>query len=472
MKRIFKPLAITISILVSLTSCLDEDDSYYYTTTYEDAAITSFTLGTLNRVMHTKTSSGEDSTYVTTYDASGYRFNIDQKNNVIYNGDSLPVGTDITKIVCNITSKNSGVIVIKDMESDTLRYYSSTDSIDFSEARQISVYSTDGEISRAYTVRIGVHNEVADSFKWSLNAVNEQLASLQGMKAVSKGDSLYVFGTDGDSTLVYAINADNGTEWSQLATSVTLAAEAYKGMTLANGAFYTISNGMLMKSADAMTWEQTASTTATRILGASGSKIYAIDNGNILATSDEGATWTAETLDGNADMMPTQEINMICTPLRTNKDANYLMLAGNRSADTYAADTAAVVWGKVDETYPNAISHSWMEYGYNSKHVLPRMENLCITTYDNTLIAIGGDGIGECKEEGLTSIYASKDNGLVWRKYELVSLPDEMISSKKVFAMTSDRFNYLWIICGESGQVWKGRLNRLGWADNDNVFTE
>ena len=66
MKRIFKPLAITISILVSLTSCLDEDDSYYYTTTYEDAAITSFTLGTLNRVMHTKTSSGEDSTYVTT----------------------------------------------------------------------------------------------------------------------------------------------------------------------------------------------------------------------------------------------------------------------------------------------------------------------------------------------------------------------------------------------------------------------
>ena len=113
-----------------------------------------------------------------------------------------------------------------------------------------------------------------------------------------------------------------------------------------------------------------------------------------------------------------------------------------------------------------------MEYGYNSKHVLPRMENLCITTYDNTLIAIGGDGIGECKEEGLTSIYASKDNGLVWRKYELVSLPDEMISSKKVFAMTSDRFNYLWIICGESGQVWKGRLNRLGWADNDNVFTE
>ena len=36
--------------------------------------------------------------------------------------------------------------------------------------------------------------------------------------------------------------------------------------------------------------------------------------------------------------------------------------------------------------------------------------------------------------------------------------------------MTVDENQYLWIVCGGSGQVWRGRLSQLGWATQQKVF--
>jgi hypothetical protein len=32
-----------------------------------------------------------------------------------------------------------------------------------------------------------------------------------------------------------------------------------------------------------------------------------------------------------------------------------------------------------------------------------------------------------------------------------------------VIAAAADDSNYLWVVLGGSGQIWRGRLNRLGW---------
>ena len=41
-----------------------------------------------------------------------------------------------------------------------------------------------------------------------------------------------------------------------------------------------------------------------------------------------------------------------------------------------------------------------------------------------------------------------------------------------VFTMTVDDDNYIWIICGGTGKTWRGRLNRLGWADKGTASGE
>ena len=61
--------------------------------------VKAMTLGTLNRHLHTRSRSGADSIYTVKVTGSLYPLTIDQVNQRIFNVDSLPVGTDPTKIL-------------------------------------------------------------------------------------------------------------------------------------------------------------------------------------------------------------------------------------------------------------------------------------------------------------------------------------------------------------------------------------
>ena len=143
MKRIFHVFCGLFVAVLMLTSCLNADDNS--TTLYSDMAIKSFSLGNLNRYVHTTTSAGADSVYKQTFSASTYKMNIDQLNYKISNADSLPTGTDAAHVICSATTVNNGVIYVKSLISDTLFYFSSgSDSIDFTQPRIFRVYATDG----------------------------------------------------------------------------------------------------------------------------------------------------------------------------------------------------------------------------------------------------------------------------------------------------------------------------------------
>lgn len=111
MKRIIRPFVVLFSVMLLTVSCLG-DDNYSDVVYYGDTAITSFSLGTLKRTMVTEASDGTDSSYVADVDCSSYDFYIDQLQKEIYNPDSLPAGTDAAHVICNVTSKNSGVVLI------------------------------------------------------------------------------------------------------------------------------------------------------------------------------------------------------------------------------------------------------------------------------------------------------------------------------------------------------------------------
>lgn len=474
MKRILLPFVILLSVIFLCASCLDDsnDTDFVY---YEDTAISGFSLGTLNRYLHTTSSTGEDSIYRVSVTGSNYKFYIDQMKHEIYNVDSLPVGTDNAHVICNITSKNSGLIVIKDMDSDTLRYYSETDSIDFTKTREISVYDMAGTGKRTYKVNVNVHNEYGDSLKWNLMCSDNALGSLKAMKALHCNGNLFVFGTDGTYTYAFRSDEADGSTWTQLTYNFNhpVPAKDYDNVAVKDGYIYMLSNGMLMKTADGGNWEQVYSgKEITRLVGAGSKKLYALDGNGGIKWSEDGTAWTAETLDGAKGKLPDADICFATVPLNTNAQTERMVMVGNHAQKDGADDMAALVWSKLEEYAPNSDSHSWIFYENTEKKLLPRLENLVMQYYDGRLVAFGGkerDG-GEAKAFG--QFYVSKDNGLTWAEDSQFYFPEGFSSNDGIFAFVKGKDNFIWIICGGTGQVWRGRINRLGWKEYQTSFIE
>ena len=67
-------------------------------------------------------------------------FAIDQGTRHIYNVDSLPVGTDISKVVVSITSDGIGVFIVAE-DKDSL--WNETDSLNFEKPIQFKVYGNE-----------------------------------------------------------------------------------------------------------------------------------------------------------------------------------------------------------------------------------------------------------------------------------------------------------------------------------------
>jgi hypothetical protein len=177
MKRILMPLTLLFAMGVLCTSCLgDSDEEYTY---YDDTAITGFSLGTLNRNLYLTTDDGRDSIAKTTVTGSNYRFYIDQEQCRIFNTDSLPYGTDVEKVICTVSTKNAGTVVIKHPQNDSIMFYTSSDSIDFSVPRTFIVYSQNGKNFRQYDVRVNAHKESGDEMVWKQFTAEEGQAAMQ-----------------------------------------------------------------------------------------------------------------------------------------------------------------------------------------------------------------------------------------------------------------------------------------------------
>lgn len=202
MRKIFQVLCGWVMTVCLMTSCLGSNNSE--TTVYDDVAVTAFTLGTLNRYLHTTSSAGADSVYKTTYAGSGYTMAIDQLNRRIFNVDSLPIGTDVAHVVCTITTRNSGLVTIKSTTSDSLVYYQSTDSIDFSKSRTLRIFSTDGQGYSDYEVTLNVRQVAKGNLLWAELPAGTELPQPQ-----SAG---WDFQLSDDGQLL-ARNTQDGGEW-------------------------------------------------------------------------------------------------------------------------------------------------------------------------------------------------------------------------------------------------------------------
>lgn len=449
---------------LGFTSCLSSDEDEV--TLYSDTAITSFYISTA-KIYHTTTSStGGDSTYYTTNSSmSDYPFYINQLSGEIYNTDSLPSGTDLTKLLCSCSSKNSGLVYIENLAGDSLKYFSTTDSTDFSALRYFRVYATDGSGYRRYTVKVNKHNEEANTFAWNAVATNDNFKTATGIKAIDLNGSPLVFCSDGSTTTVYSSTADDGVTWDAVYSS--LGSEAYNNVASTGDVVYVLDNGTLKKTTDGTNFTEISTTnTPSRLLGASMTQMFGLSaDSTLMVSPDGGQTWQADGVDSGKDFLPTSDITLCAKAYGGVDNADYVVMAGNRSLTVDSASRNAVVWTKIVERDDNSETNSWnyIETDSVQQYALPRLADLNVFAYGESLIAYGGAGMGKCANTAYSAFYESRDGGITWKHNATYDLPSTFDTTTTATSAVVDSNNRIWIVCGGSGQVWRGKLNSIDW---------
>lgn len=420
-----------LATLAGMASCISSKETDL--SSYTDAAISSFSLGTLNRYFHTTKKNGGDSIYKRTFAGSSYRFHIDQVNRKIYNTDSLPIGTDIKHVLCNVGAKNSSTILIREDEN-TLKFYNAADSIDFTEMRQFLVYTLNNEGNyTTYDVSVNVHKELGDVFIRHKLVTNETLKKLSNVEAHYWNKQMYISGDLGDQNVTYTVDKDGKLN-----------------------PFYSENNELPEG--------------IKRWIGSTKNEIYALSTNNrLMVSKDFGGSWKEDKLDDMPELLPTQDIAYVSYPLDYANNTEYALIVGNRSKDVYSADKTAMVWRKIvdsDEYTPDGI-WTFMDWEDDAECTLPRLENFSMVAYDDGILAIGGAAVEEGEDVQYTAIYQSRDDGITWKYNANYQLPGDFDPKVNSIGMAVDDSATIWLFCGKSGEIWYGRLNKMGWKVKD-----
>lgn len=473
MKSKFAAFTLLLATVFLMASCLESDNDYTYT---DDCAISSFSVTTAKQNTFVKTSDGlRDSLVVKELTLSNYKFYIDQINGKIYNPDSLPCGVDAKKLLCSVSNSSAGLVVIKKEKSDSLDYFSSTDSLDFSVDREVQVVSNSGLSVKKYTVHVNVHKEQADSFAWHATPICAELKTMQAIKTAAVNGKLILLGTDGNATIVYT---NNGTQWTKCETNLghNLAADAYKSLVTKDDYVYISDGGNIVRTNDGKTWDIMGTATGvTRLVAASRYSLYGYaTDGRLMTSKDNGATWTVAEIDDELSLMPYGETTYASVEIEGYAKTDRVMLFGTRDAATYPNDKHLTIWGKIDEAAANSENQPWAYYGVSAdnKHAAPMLSGISAVAYDGGVYMIG-------QEEGKApKFYKSLDNGITWREdTATVMLPTNFnenatnaITAKGTYALTVDKNKSLWLVNASNGMTWRGRINRLGWAKEQTAF--
>lgn len=418
-----KKTTIIISLFVLLlTSCLGDDTiDYDYSS---DTAITDFSLGTLKRRMYTKASDGlKDSTYMSNVVCSKYKFCIDHEKGLIYNEDSLPVRTDISKVLCTVNAYNGSAIGYKKPDNDTIFNYNAADSLDFTKSLEFRVYAADGTSYRPYKTSINVHQQYGDSLYWT------NMGNIGSVPAKCK-----MIAKDG-AVFVFDLNVD-------------------KDVMLFNNSFYAIHGEALQKSSDGSSWTTVAEEFPFNHLIAAGSTmIFAISDDNSIWQSADGKQWIADVMEGDEDYLPLENIYCFSKTVKSNLNTEKIIVVGNSPAD---ADKA-VVWTKIIEKSPDSKVYPWSRISYtrDTDYSLPKELNLSVAYYDDNLISV---------QNG--KFLVSRDEGLLWQNDKKDYYLPEGFSQEESSVVVASSAEHLWIL-EQDGTLWRGLFNRLAWTRQD-----
>ena len=452
MKRNLATYFALFSLVFVAISCGSSDEEEYELSPY--AMLKSFSLGNIRSAYPSFTSTGEDTLVLKTVQMTAFPFTINQVTGEVYNNDSLPFATNISKVVTQFSVNGVASIYVDSL--DSYEHFSSTDSLDFTSPRKVRIYSEDAEFYKDYTIKINVHQVDPELMVWNKYPAVEGLVPV---RVVEANGAMFLFGKDSNGAVAVASTALEGVPAWETALVSGLPADAdISTIQLFNGALYAVAGGNVYTSADGAVWTLSASDTgAVAIVGASeeDGKLWIAGSQGVL-WSEDAATFTVN--EALPEGFPLYGVSLASYPLNHNKKIVRYMLVGYTAEDKSGEPA---VWSKL------STEAKWTNYkNEENKYECPALEGLSVVRYDNYLYAVGGAGTVNGREVApFNSFYISKDNGITWKVstgfYQ--RLPEELVGNDAPFAVAVDSRNFIWIInSGTDGGAWKGIINRLG----------
>ena len=443
MKKKLALYLVSAVLLLANHSCgFDEAESV---TLSPYAMLQSFKIGNIRSNYPTFTSEGEDTIEAKTISGSSFPFTINQMSGEVFNVDSLPYATSLEKLV--IKTSLSGYAKLYVDSLDSYEFFSDSDSLDFTTPRKMRVTSADGNYVRDYTVTVNVHRVDPELMVWNSY---EALDAFTPSRVVEFNGGMCVFGNVGGQMSVALSPLAGVPEWNVQSLVGLPSAANLSTVHSFNGVLFVVAGDGLYKSADAITWEL-----AYAAEGLLAIVVASADSGEMLvATADkllstiDGVSFTAA---GDVPAgFPLYGVSIASYPLNHNSNFVRYMLVGYTAA---TMDGAPVVWSKL------STEEGWSKYeNEGNPFPCPALEGLSVVRYDKFLYAMGGN---------FKSFYISRDNGITWKEPDgfYQRLPKPLIGEKLPFVVTVDSNNVMWMVtAGSKPAVWKGILNRLGFA--------
>ena len=443
MKKIIATFGLCVFAVCLLTSCLDDNDDLVLS---NKVVITAFSINDFGKI-----------------NGALYPFSIDHVGNRIYNRDSLPVGTDVSKVSVNVSFDGGAIFYTVGGEE---RAYSTTDSIDFTSPVIFSVYAADGSWRRNYAVSVNVHTTDMDSLVWN-KVENEDFKGL-GMKVgktVLINDKLLVFGEKEGLPVVLNGSLSNGINFVFPETPLNgiTGTVDYSSIVSLDNVLYLLADGKLYNSTDAVEWTNLSSEhTFVSMAGVIDGRLHLCEESNyddslslmVLKTGQMGESaggWEKVQHVSKNDFPYSPSV--VTVPLATNSSITRTTLVGI-SKDN--ADNEVKVWVKLSTE--NKLTH-YGKIAENEK-TCPVLERLTVISYNESLYAFGGKN--ESKGlEAFESIYVSEDGGITWKKQnEHIGLPDELKGYDESYACVVDDDKNIWLLCSD-GRMFRGKIPGL-----------
>ena len=181
-------------------------------------------------------------------------------------------------------------------------------------------------------------------------------------------------------------------------------------------------------------------------IGVGTKEAYALskDGTQIMVSRDEGATWEPDIIDGDAALLPKEQIAFVSFPFAPNDETDYQLMVGAMEE----GEIACSVWRKIAEYADGSATSKWVNLPVESynRYFLPATDSYSLVYFHDYILAISSN-----------DIYASRDGGIVWRTSEFQLPKDGDNFFYHVEAVTDDE-GALWFKDLDTNNVWRGVL--------------
>ena len=444
-----KSLLLLLALVLLASSCSEKDN--VVNTSNDYCYISSVILGNVKRkVQNTNV----------TFSAVDYEMTINQRTNNIENRDSLPSGSQLSRVIATTHFDGSTLAYREKGSNSEWTSYNATDSLDLTKPLELFLTSNDNQSSRIYTLKVNVHQQEGDSLFWKQCDNNvAELTDMTDMKAFVLKDKLFVLGQKiSGITLAERSSTEAEGEWTETPVTDLPATTDIQTLRQYEDMLYLSTNdGSIFSSADAKGWRQEGSTYSAplKLVEKTEKYYYAISEGKILRSAD-ASIWEEEPLDTDATMLPTTDIRALSAE-QANGNNRIILVGQSENSDN------AVVWNKMWNDSEQEENAEWIYFPitHDNNIPCPRLEYLNLLPYDGKCIAFGGASVDNSKK-ALETMYVSQDYGITWRPDKEHRMPVELKGIEGCITSTVDENYFIWIIT--NAQVWRGRLNRLGFA--------